>query len=289
MSLCMFSQGGLSGSKRTHTLLACHLSCLKGVVSNTWVSRCPSAPTALPPPLKKTAHPVLPCLCWLEKETRPHQATRSVWSSWMAETTLSELQLAPHELKTTAAIDYNVICSSVSIGYMCSWLFAAHWEKFQRSHPSHPTVPRIAPRFGHPSALPSSVSHLCTPVGWAAPKACQLPSSPTSHLQCSQEACSSAARFPAVTRMSWIHLVSVEATARFPSRRRRTQTPSISTVQPTPACPWLTARPTSLPLRSSSQSAVPTRDQGRTRAARRKGGSSRSSLRTTWRTTGQIL
>lgn len=281
----MFSQGGLSGSKRPHILLACHLSCLRGVVSNTWVSRCPSAPTALPPPLKKTAHLVLPYLCWLEKETRPHQAMMSVWSFWTAEPTMSELPVAPHDLKTAADIDSKV---SPVVTFVLDY-FAAHWEKFQRSHLFHPTVPRIAPRYGHPSALRSNVSHLCTPVGWAAPKACQLLSSPTSHLQCSQAACSSAARFPAVTRTSWIHLVSVEATARFPSRRRRTRTLSISTVLLTPACPWLTARPTSLPLRSLSQSAVPTRDQGRTQAARRKGGSNRSSHRTTWRTTGQIL
>lgn len=92
-------------------------------------------------------------------------------------------------------------------------------------------------------------------------------------------------------RTSWIRHVSEGATAHFLSRPQQIPTPSISTARQTPACLWPTARPTSPPPRTLSQSAAPMRVQGHTRAARRRGGSrcsSHSSPRITWRTTGQL-
>ncbi|MEQ2177260.1 hypothetical protein GOODEAATRI_001874 [Goodea atripinnis] len=49
---------------------------------------CLSAPTAPPLPLRKTAPPVPPYLCWLQSGTLPHQATRSTPSLSTAEATL---------------------------------------------------------------------------------------------------------------------------------------------------------------------------------------------------------
>lgn len=101
---------------------------------------------------------------------------------------------------------------------------------------------------------------------------------------------SSVVKFLAATRMSWTRHVSGGATARFPSHPQRIPTHFISTVQQTPVCLWLTVRPTSLLLKSLSQSAVQMKDRGLTRAARRRGGSrcSSHSSHITWRITGQL-
>lgn len=168
---------------------------------------------------------------------------------------------------------------------------AAPSEMFQRPLQFHPIAPRTAPLCTHPSALPFIGNPRCILADWAAQRACQLLFSLTNLPQSCLEASSSAVKFLAAMRMSWTHPASGGAMALFPSHPQQIPTPSISTARQTPACRWLTARPTSLLRKTLNQSAVQTRVRGHTQAARKRGGSKCSSLssqRITWTTTGVL-
>lgn len=254
-----------------------------------------------PPAPQPTGSPALPQFC-LVFGRKQHSERRAASAGGRKRQSFTQHRGAhvPHEQQEPCRVSctqniLKLIVNFLGLDMTSNFvvcLSAVPWGKSLRCPQSLQTALRTAPRCARPSARPSSASRQCIRADWAAPRACRRPSSLTSLHRFCQGASSSAPMCPAVMKTCWTRHARGGATALFPSRPLLTPTLSISTAQRTPACPWLTARPTSLPRRTLSQSAAQTRARVRIRAARGRGGSSRcsshSSLLITWRITGQL-